>query len=117
MRRLAISALLFVAACAPVAKPIVPVPTPVAPNRAERGDLVGLTTEELGQRFGAPDLQVREGDGLKLQYRAKSCVLDAYLYGPESGQGVARVTHVDTRDHDGRDTAQPDCEALLAAGR
>ncbi len=117
MRRLSVSALLFVAACAPVAKPVVTVPTPVEPARPERGDLIGLTTDDLGQRFGAPDLQVREGAGLKLQYRARSCILDAYLYGPESGQGVVRVLHVDTRDRDGRDTAQADCEAALGAER
>ncbi|MEO5810414.1 MAG: hypothetical protein ABIR51_10235 [Sphingomicrobium sp.] len=117
MRRLAFSALLFVAACAPVAKPVATVPVPVEPVRVERGDLIGLTAGELGQRFGAPDLQVREGAGLKLQYRAKNCVLDAYLYGPESGQGVARVMHVDTRDREGRDTAQTNCEAALIAER
>lgn len=117
MRRLAVSAFLFAAACTPTPKPVTTVPTPVIPQRPERGDLIGLSVEDLGERFGTPDLQVREGDGLKLQYRARSCVLDAYIYGPESGQGVARVMHVDSRLPDGRDTDQAACEAALAAER
>ena len=115
MRRFVVSAFLFAAACTPTPKPVTNVPTPVMSQPPERGDLIGLSVDDLGQRFGAPDLQVREGDGLKLQYRARSCVLDAYLYGSESGQGVARVSHVDSRLPDGRDTDQAACEAALAA--
>ena len=55
---------------------------------------------ELVGHFGNPALQVREGTSLKLQFRGRSCVLDAYLYPPE--QHVLRVTHVDTRDAVGR---------------
>lgn len=60
-------------------------------------------------RLGQPALQVREGPGLKLQWRG-SCVLDAYLY----LQGnVERITHVDTRLANGNNTPQPACIASL----
>ena len=115
MRRvLAVSALLFVSACAttPQTQPPAPQPTPVVPQ--ERGDLIGLTANELIQRFGTPTLQVREGTSLKLQFRAQTCVLDAYLYPASSGQGVARVAHVDARLRSGADISQASCIAALS---
>ncbi len=74
------------------------------------GSLVGMSAGELIQRMGQPALQVREGPGLKLQWRGRSCVLDAYLY----LQGnIERVAHVDTRLANGNDTSQPACIASL----
>jgi hypothetical protein len=66
----------------------------------------------LIQLFGQPALQVREGPGLKLQWRGRSCVLDAYLY----AQGTAgeRVAHVDTRVQSGADTDQLTCVGSLS---
>jgi hypothetical protein len=75
-----------------------------------RSDLIGLSAGELIQRMGQPALQVREGAGLKLQWRGRSCVLDAYLYLQGS---VERVTHVDTRLSNGNETGQPACIASL----
>lgn len=60
-----------------------------------------MTANELVEHFGRPRLQVREGDGTKLQFAGPSCVLDAYLYPAPSGQGVARVTHIDMRNLQG----------------
>ena len=62
---------------------------------------------------GQPVLQIREGDGLKLQYRGTRCVLDAYLY--PSGSGPARVTHVDARDREGRSVPSTACTSQLEA--
>lgn len=110
MRRfIAPTAVLLLAACATT-----PAPQPVAPVRPvevkpQRGDLIGLTANELGARFGQPRIQVREGDGTKLQFATKSCILDAYIYPPSGGKGAARVTHVDTRTRDGRDTDRARC--------
>jgi hypothetical protein len=113
MRRLTLAAALFLAGCAtrpqaPVVEPSRPVEQPQV-----RTDVVGLTAGELIQRFGTPALQIREGAGLKLQFRSRSCVLDAYLYPPPSGSGPERVTHVDTRLHSGADTDQVGCIATL----
>ena len=82
-------------------------PIPVA---VERGDLIGLDAAALLTRFGRPRLQVKEGDGTKLQFAGGSCLLDAYLY-PQGG--TPRVTHVDTRNRDGRDVPQAACIALI----
>jgi hypothetical protein len=115
MRHLPVVALsLVLAACAtrtpvPVEQPR-PLPPPV---QRSGGDLLGLTVSELGQRFGQPTFQVREGPGLKLQWTAGGCVLDAYLYAPADGRGVERVTYVDTRRPSGDPTDQAACAAAI----
>ena len=91
---------------APVAQPVLTAPTP----QTDRG-LRGLTANELVGHFGTPALQIREGTSLKLQFRGRQCVLDAYLY-PQSG-GTLRVTHVDTRTPNGADTDQAACILAL----
>jgi hypothetical protein len=78
-----------------------------------RSVILGLTASELVGHFGNPALQVREGVGLKLQFRSNRCVLDAYLYSPESGGGVQRVTYVDTRLPSGVATDQAACISVL----
>ena len=104
--------MLFLAGCATAPRTLPQTPPPVeAP--LERGDLIGLTSGELIQRFGVPALQVREGISLKLQFRGRRCVLDAYLYPPASGRGVERVTHVDSRLSSGVDLDQRACIATL----
>lgn len=119
MRRLLPFAGLLIAGCAatpppPPAQPVMPA-KPAVTERPETGDLIGLSANELASRFGQPRLQVREGDGTKLQFVAPSCVLDAYLYPPGSGGGLPRVTHVDTRDLQGRDVDQIRCIAAIQA--
>ena len=107
---------LFTASCATTPAPAPPTPQAVVivpPAPAVRGELIGLTAGELVQRLGTPALQVREGQGLKLQFRGSSCILDAYLYTPPSGQGVERVAHVDARLRSGADTDQRGCVAAL----
>jgi len=86
---------------------------PVTPAPQVRGELIGLTAGELVQRLGTPALQIREGQSLKLQFRGSSCILDAYLYTPTSGQGPERVTHVDARLRSGADMDQRGCVAAL----
>ena len=71
-----------------------PVPQP-PPSQHVRGQVIGMTTDELVHRFGTPALQIREGTSLKLQFRSDVCVLDAYLY--QTGTAPYRVTYVDTR--------------------
>ena len=120
MRFLAIAASsLALVACAtrppaPVEQPR-PAPQPAQPRSS--GDLIGLTAGELGQRFGQPGFQVREGPGLKLQWSGGGCVLDAFLYTPAEGRGVERVTYVDTRRPSGDSTDQAGCIAALDASR
>ena len=85
-------------------------PATATPPASVPSSLIGLTAGEAMARLGQPVLQIREGPGLKLQWRG-SCVLDAYLY----LQGnVERITQVDTRLANGNNTPQPACIASLA---
>jgi hypothetical protein len=111
-RSLALCLALAVAACAPRPQPTPPPQPPAETPRIERNQLVGLTPQDLVGKFGSPALQIREGTSLKLQFRGRQCVLDAYLY-PQGGVGVMRVTHVDTRSPNGSDTDQAACILAL----
>ena len=114
MRRLILLSTLLLAACATAPRPSAPeVAEVVETPTTARSGLVGLTTAELVGHFGNPALQVREGTSLKLQFRARSCVLDAYLYPAQGGGGVLRVTHIDTRTPSGADMDQAACISAL----
>ena len=105
-------AILLVTACASSPEPVaIPAHVPAASAPPERGPLIGADANMLATRFGVPRLRVREGDGTKLQFAGGSCLLDAYLY--PAGDGVARVTHVDTRNREGRSVAQAECVAMI----
>jgi nitrous oxide reductase accessory protein NosL len=112
MRRLVLALPLLLSAClAPrtATEPEVAQPVPV--TRPATGQLIGLTTSELVGHFGSPALQVHEGSSLKLQFRGKLCVLDAYLYPAQNS--TLRVTYVDTRTKTGVDTDQAACISAL----
>ena len=114
MRRyLVLSLTIPLAACmtAPRQAPAPAQPAPVVESPQPHGQLGGLTANELVGHFGMPALQIREGSSLKLQFRGRACVLDAYLY-PQSG-GTLRVTHVDTRSRNGADIDQAACISSL----
>ena len=115
MRRIVLlSAMLFLSACAtrPVPPTASPTPVAVVESPQVRSDLLGMTAGELIQRLGQPALQVREGTSVKLQFRGRVCVLDAYLYPSQPGS-PERVTHIDTRLTSGADTDQAGCIASL----
>jgi hypothetical protein len=81
------------------------------PVQRQITQLTGMTTHDLTGHFGRPALQVQEGTSLKLQFRGRYCVLDAYLYPGQNG--VLHVTHVDTRNTSGADVDQATCIAAL----
>ena len=114
MRRFILASTLVLAGCAaapqqPVAQPQ---PVPVTPAEPQTRRLLGLTAQELVGQLGNPALQVREGNSLKLQFRGRACVLDAYLYPSQNG-GTLRVTHIDARAPSGVDTNQAACISAL----
>ena len=113
MRRstLALTLTLFVSACATRPEQPTPVVQPAPVPRSAGGELIGLTPQDLVGHFGSPALQVHEGNSLKLQFRGRQCVLDAYLY--PSTRGELRVTYIDTRLSSGADTDQAACISAL----
>jgi CubicO group peptidase (beta-lactamase class C family) len=108
-----LAAALLLAGCAtrPAPQPQPQTPAPTVQKKQLSTDLIGATAGELIQAFGQPALQVREGAGLKLQWRGRNCVLDTYLYLQGS---VERVAHVDTRLPSGNDTDRDQCVASLS---
>ncbi len=109
MRRLVLAPSLCLAACvtAPQQQSVPQQAPAVIQSTSQTRKLIGLTANELVGYFGHPVLQVREGTSLKLQFRGRQCVLDAFLY-PQSG-GVLRVTYINTRLPSGADTDQAAC--------
>lgn len=111
MRRiLPLAAAFLLAGCVARAPAPAPVntPAPAAPTKqVVHHDLIGATAGQLIQIFGQPALQVREGSGLKLQFRGSRCILDAYLYA--QGTQGERVTHVDTRVASGNSIDRDQC--------
>ena len=114
MRRLVLASALFLSACAtrPQQPETVTAPPVVSQPQQPRG-LIGMTASDLMHHFGAPAMQIREGVSLKLQFRGRACVLDAYLYPSGGATGVLRVTHVDTRAPSGIDYSQAACVTSL----
>lgn len=112
MRRLVLALPLLLSAClAPRTATEPEVAQPAPATRPAAGQLIGFTASELVAHFGSPALQVREGTSLKLQFRGKLCVLDAYLY--PAPNNTLRVTYVDTRTKSGIDTDQAACISAL----
>jgi len=108
MRRILAVTFLVVAGCArvPTEQPKTP-SVPITPQPREAGTLIGLSGAELVGRLGRPELQIREGNSLKVQFRGRTCVLDAFLY-PGAGSQY-RVTHVESRNVAGTDLPQQVC--------
>ena len=115
MRRFALASAMLLSACAtrPQQQPEVVSAPPVTSQPQQPRGLIGMTPSDLMHHFGAPALQVREGTSLKLQFRGRACVLDAYLYPSGGATGALRVTHVDTRAPSGADYSQAACVTSL----
>jgi hypothetical protein len=115
MRRLILASTLLIAGCATAPRQPQPPEPQVSPlSNQQLKTVVGLTASQLVGYLGNPALQVREGTSLKLQFRGRSCVLDAYLYPPANGSGPLRVLHADARSRSGTDASQAGCIAALA---
>ena len=83
--------------------PTQPTPGPSAGFRApqvlEGPGLAGIIRENartVSQRFGAPRLDVVEGDMRKLQFTSSACVLDVFFY-PLSPGAEPVATWIETR--------------------
>jgi hypothetical protein len=75
--------------------------------------VIGATPGELARQFGAPRLDVWEGDARKLQYSGTACVLDIFLY-PSAAGREPQAAYVDARRaSDGQDVDRAACIAAL----
>ena len=87
---------------APASQPrgssIVVVPEMMAPQGLE--GVIGQDAGTLARRFGAPRLDVAEGDARKLQFSGGECVLDIYLYPLRPGADPV-ASHVEARQRQG----------------
>lgn len=118
MRRLIPLLAVLAAGCAttPATSPgQVAAPMELPSDNHDHSSLSGMTANELVEHFGQPRLQIREGDGTKMQFGSPACILDAYLYPQASGQGLPRVAHVDTRNAQGNPVNPQNCIASLEA--
>lgn len=109
MKRILLPLLPLAGCAAPAVRPAAAAPpayTAVGLERVLGQDAAGLTA-----LFGAPNADVREGPGRKLQFSSGICVLDAYLY-PKGG-AEPRVTHLDARQTDGSAIDRASCVAAL----
>ena len=121
--------LLVLAACSGTPKPrpiLVPTatavrvvaPPPVAPPvvRPKPGpgpaDVIGHDVRALIASFGQPRLDIQELTVRKLQFANGNCVMDVYLYAPETGKEPL-ATHIDTRSPSGVETDRTNCAESL----
>lgn len=100
---------------APVRKPVKAPPAAAAEVHMAPGleGVIGATAAQLARRFGAPRLDVVEGDARKLQFSGTPCILDIYLY-PSAPGREPQATYVDARRaSDGKDVDRASCAAAL----
>lgn len=58
--------------------------------------VIGMGAAALTRRFGAPRIDLAEGDARKLQFAGQNCVVDIYLY-PVSAGAEPTATHIEAR--------------------
>jgi len=75
--------------------------------------VIGADGGELARLFGAPRLDVLEGDARKLQFAGSACVLDIYLYPAAPGR-EPQASYIDARRaSDGQDVDRAACVAAM----
>ncbi len=75
-------------------------PTPDTMQDAGTRSIIGQPASSLARRFGAPRIDLTEGDARKLQFASSACVLDIYLY-PASAGATPVASHVQARQRKG----------------
>lgn len=99
---------------APIKAPLAPPPVQALPGLE---GVIGATGDALTRQFGAPRLDVLEGDARKLQFSGTACVLDIYLYPPAPGR-EPQASYVDARRaSDGQDVDRASCVAAMRRAR
>lgn len=78
----------------PARSSIVRLPEVIAPQGLE--GVIGSDAAALTRRFGAPRIDLAEGDARKLQFTGATCVIDIYLY-PQRPGSEPLAAHVVAR--------------------
>lgn len=120
MKRVSLLVIGVLALSGCVSAPSAPMPTRVAvppPTYSAAGleSVMGRPASAITRLFGQPDKDIREIGARKLQFASPFCILDAYLYPKGNGEPV--VTHLDTRQPDGRDIDRASCVAAMQRRR
>jgi len=97
------------APAAPAAAP----QTAAVPAATGARALIGLTRENVVERFGPAGFVRRDGPAEVWRYRATECFLEFFIY--RDAGGGQRVTHVDARNFVGRPASPDTCLARLVA--
>lgn len=98
----------------PAVRPVLQGTTPRSATFSAAGleAVMGRSAGDLSRLFGAPRLDVLEGEARKLQFANGRCVLDAYLY-PEGARRTPVVTYLDARRPDGAPVDRAACVEAL----
>jgi hypothetical protein len=115
---LALIGALALAGCVSAPSATTPTRVTIPPPRysvAGLESVIGQSAGALTRLFGEPDKDIREVGARKLQFVSPFCVLDAYLYPKDGGEPV--VSHIDTRQTDGRDIDRASCVAAMQRRR
>lgn len=93
----------------------VPPPKPRILSAPGLEGVIGAGPDDLVRQFGPARLDVWEGDARKLQFTGRACVLDVFLYPPETGRPLS-ATYVEARRaSDGQEVDRAACVAALRA--
>jgi len=97
----------------PVAPPAAGFRVPEIQRAPGLEGVIEQDTASLTRQFGAPRLDVHEGDARKLQFTGQACVLDVFLY-PLSQGAEPVATYVEARRaSDGQEVDRAACVAAL----
>ncbi len=80
---------------------------PVVTAPAGLEGVIGVPAAALTGRFGAPRIDLFEGDARKLQFAGRACVLDVYLYPLTASDPEPTAIHVEARQRQGGAPADP----------
>jgi len=97
----------------PVTPPAVGFRAPQIQRVAGLENVIEQDASTLRRLFGAPRLDVRDGDARKLQFAGTACVLDVFLYPLRSGAEPV-ATYVEARRaSDGQEVDRAACAQAL----
>lgn len=87
------------------------------PVNDDPDQFLGATGVEVAAALGEPSLVRKEGPAEIWQYQGPNCILDLFLYAPESGDGPFRVDYIELRNPALTDKRRRACLADMLRAR